>query len=330
MSGLPIDIPNLTASLDALLRQIPKGRVTTYGDLARALGNVLAARWVATVLLEEHRHTARCPCHRVVRQGGDIGLYVTGDAREKSRRLEAEGIAVVDGRVDVERFGFNAFKSDRPLEQLQQLQDEIARQVSQVPPAAIPEFVGAVDLAYPDPQTAVGAYSLVEVATGKLVWSTTLRHAVVFPYIPTFLTFRELPTLLPLLNEVREQGRLSEVVIVDGNGLLHQRLAGIATHCGVAAGVRTIGVGKSLLCGTVDLHGFSGKGSRPVVYEGRTVAQAMQATPRSKPIYVSVGNGVDLPFAVQVVEKLFHGHRLPEPLFWADKLSKAAAREKSG
>jgi deoxyribonuclease V len=329
MSGLPISIPDLPKCVDALLNQIPRGRVATYGGLARALGNVIAARWVATYLLEGHRHTARCRCHRVVRQGGEIGSYVTGDPAEKARRLEAEGVEVVAGRVDLERFGFDAFVSDQPLAQLRQLQETIAEQVSQIPPPQFPELVGAVDIAYRDPQTAIGAYALVEVATGELVWSLTLRHAVVFPYISTYLTFRELPTLLPLLEEVRAQGRLAEVVIVDGNGLLHQRQAGIATHCGVSAGIRTIGVGKSLLCGRVDLEGFKGEGSRPVVFQGRVIAEALMATPRSKPIFVSVGHGVDLPFATAVVQRLFRGHRLPEPQFWADKLSRAAARAES-
>ena len=48
-----------------------------------------------------------------------------------------------------------------------------------------------------------------------------------FPYITSYLAFRELPILLELLDEVRAAGRLAELLLVDGSGILHQRHAGI-------------------------------------------------------------------------------------------------------
>src|SRR5690606_4621112 len=86
MSLLLADVPDLPAELERLLAQIPAGRVTTYGDLARALGDVKAARWVGEYLLE-HPHPDACTCHRVVRKEGEVGLYIAGDPAEKVSRL---------------------------------------------------------------------------------------------------------------------------------------------------------------------------------------------------------------------------------------------------
>ena len=83
------EIPDLPKALRALLRQIPKGQVTTYGDLAAALGSGRAARWVGEYLAD-HDHKARCHCHRVIRATGEPGLYVTGNGSEKIHKLTAE------------------------------------------------------------------------------------------------------------------------------------------------------------------------------------------------------------------------------------------------
>src|SRR4029079_9550363 len=105
----------------------------------------------------------------------------------------------------------------------------------------------------------------------------------------------ELRLLLELLQQVEAYDRMAEVLLVDGNGILHQRSAGIASHLGVQAGVPTIGIGKSLLCGTVDLKDQRRGELRPVLYEQRSVAQALKTSERGRPIYISPGHLVDLP-----------------------------------
>ena len=103
----------------------------------------------------------------------------------------------------------------------------------------------------------MAAYALVETETGRLVWSATVRRRVAFPYISTYLSFREIPIYLDLLDEVRAAGRLSEVLLVDGSGILHHRHAGVASHLGVVASLPTVGVTKKLLCGRVDIEGMA-------------------------------------------------------------------------
>ena len=83
------------------------------------------------------------------------------------------------------------------------------------------------------------------------VGSDSLCGPVQFPYISSYLAFRELPLLVELLQAVAEERGIADVVMVDGSGVLHPRNAGIATMLGVLLDLPTIGVTKKRLVGTV-------------------------------------------------------------------------------
>jgi deoxyribonuclease V len=329
MARLEVPTPDLPGLLAELLRQVPRGRVTTCGMLATALGNVVAARWVAE-FLAKHEHDAACPCHRVIRAGGVLGAYIAGGTITKRWRLEAEGIVFHDELVDLDRFGFDQFDGPRPLETLRRVQEAIAARLRLCRRSRVPARVGGVDVSYAPDGWGVAAYALVDTSSGELLWTHTVRRRVAFPYITSYLSFRELPLHLELLDEVRRARRLATVVLVDGTGVLHPRHAGIATHLGVVAGVPTVGVTKKLLCGQVDLREMRPLESRPVVMRD-TAPEAIGVALRPgsgsrRPLFLSPGHRVDLPFAEQLVRMLLTGHRLPEPLYWADRLSRQAAR----
>jgi deoxyribonuclease V len=150
-----------------------------------------------------------------------------------------------------------------------------------------------------------------------------VRLPVRFPYITSFLSFRELPLLLALIDEVRREGKLAEVVLVDGSGILHPRRSGIAAHFGVAAGLPTVGVTKKLLCGQVDLKDLEPGESRPVVQDEELLGLAIRATAGSRrALFISPGHKTDLTFCEKLVRQLLRGRRLPEPLYWADRLTR--------
>ncbi|MBN1260030.1 MAG: MGMT family protein [Anaerolineae bacterium] len=91
------------AEVYALVRQIPPGKVATYGQIARLLGWPRGARTVGWALRalppEEH-----APWHRVVNAKGQISLF---DAEEQRARLETEGVVFdAQGRIDLMRFGW--------------------------------------------------------------------------------------------------------------------------------------------------------------------------------------------------------------------------------
>jgi methylated-DNA-protein-cysteine methyltransferase-like protein len=89
--------------LRGAIRKIPKGRVSTYGDVARAAGFPGAARQVAWAL---HNAKGGIPWHRVLGAGGNIRL--PGEAGLEQRlRLQAEGVGFRGSRVDMSRHAFN-------------------------------------------------------------------------------------------------------------------------------------------------------------------------------------------------------------------------------
>jgi len=326
--SVELPIPDLPAELGRLIRQIPPGRVATCGGLAEALGSVVAARWVGH-FLQHHAHDATCPCHRVVLKGGVLGRPPGGDPAAREALLERERVEIREGAVDLARYGWTAFRSSRPLELLRRVQEEVLARVVVSARRRVPEVVGGVDVSYPRPGEGVAAYALVEVETGRLVWSHTVCRPVCFPYITSYLSFRELPLLLALLGEVRAAGQLCDVILVDGSGMLHPRHAGIATHLGVSGDVATIGVTKKLLCGQCDFRGLSAGQSRPVRLDDRLIGMALRPTAGSRrPIFISVGHRVNLAFGEGLVRRLLYGRRLPAPLYWADRLSRAAGRSR--
>jgi len=324
MEKLP-PVPDLRVHLRELLAQVPPGRVTTCMDLAQALGSRQAARWVGHFLLH-HEHDRQCTCHRVVRAGGELGGYI-GRQEEKIERLAAEGIVLEQGRVPLERFGYRDFQTRRPLLRLRRLQRRLAKRVVLCPPENLPHTIAGVDVAYPSEYEAVASYALVDAQTAQLRWSVTVRQKIVFPYITSFLGFRELPVLVAAIEQARRAGQLAEVLLVDGSGVLHQRHAGIASHLGVLTGLTTVGVTKKLLCGNVDLAGMDLGTAREVVHEGQVVGVALRTSPRSKhPVFISPGHKCDLHFCQTVVPMVLRGRRLPEPLYWADRLCRQAAK----
>ena len=81
-----------------LLLKIPPGKVSTYGDLAKALGNPLASRQVGRIL-GRNPNPIKVPCHRVVMSDGKVGGYLYGIDRKKEL-LEKEGISFTDENVN--------------------------------------------------------------------------------------------------------------------------------------------------------------------------------------------------------------------------------------
>ncbi|MFB3816432.1 MAG: MGMT family protein [Candidatus Methylomirabilales bacterium] len=86
----------------ALVAAVPRGRVVTYGQVARLLGAPRSARLVGWAM-HGNPHGSRVPCHRVVQQGGSLSpSYCLEDPGRQRRLLEREGVRFrLDGRVDM-------------------------------------------------------------------------------------------------------------------------------------------------------------------------------------------------------------------------------------
>ena len=332
---LDLEIPNIRQYTLELLLQVPRGKVTTYRALALALGDAMATRAVGQIMATNEQPDVY-PCYKVVHSDGRVGDYSgPGGVAEKIKRLQAEGIPVRDGRIpNLRQYVFYQFKTDKPLVRLRELQEELAARVIKEAACSLDDVrtVGGVDLSYPGPWEGVGAYVMIERATSRIRAAQTSRCEVAFPYIPTYLAFRELPVLLPLLRKVRDEGKLPDVLMVDGSGILHHRHAGIASHLGVLLDTPTIGVIKRLLYGHVDTQGMTQGETRPVrdPQTGDVIGMAVKTYGRADPLYVSIGHRVDLELAVQLVLELAQGRKLPEPIRRAHQLCTETARQAKG
>jgi len=81
------------------LTKIPKGRVTTYGAIATAIGNPGAVRAVASAV-GKNPNAPAVPCHRVVPGTGKLGKYSgPGGIAAKKKLLEEEGVDIEDGMI---------------------------------------------------------------------------------------------------------------------------------------------------------------------------------------------------------------------------------------
>jgi deoxyribonuclease V len=130
-----------------------------------------------------------------------------------------------------------------------------------------------------------------------------------FPYVPGLLSFREVPSLAGALREV-ETG--VDALILDAQGLAHPRRMGLASHLGIFLDVPTVGCAKSRLVGSYEELGREKGSAEDLVHRGETVGRILRTREGVSPVYVSVGNGIDLGSAVDLVLACCTRYRLPE------------------
>ena len=132
------------------------------------------------------------------------------------------------------------------------------------------------------------------------------------PYVPGFLAFREGPSISEAYAKLEIK---PDILIFGGNGILHPRRCGLASHMGVLLDQSAIGVAKQLFIGDE-------KGS--VIYVGKEARAGLVLTREySKAVYVSPGHKISLKSSIEIVKNCTRfPHKLPEPLHLAHKLAK--------
>ncbi len=186
-----------------------------------------------------------------------------------------------------------------------------------------PRFIAGVDISFfhGNSNRAVASLVIVQILPSggiKTVYEGyDTRVEMTGPYIAGYLAFRELKPLLGLFSKVKRSNPeyWPDVVVVDGNGILHQRGFGLASHLGVELDVPTIGVGKNLLVvpklGILDSDRYrvqSWVGKAKSLDEmplgnmnGKPVACAIKVGNSANAVFISQGHRVSLEMAVRVV-----------------------------
>jgi deoxyribonuclease V len=136
-----------------------------------------------------------------------------------------------------------------------------------------------------------------------------VRRPTTFPYIPGFLSFREIPAVLDALAELTIQ---PDLLLCDGQGLAHPRRLGIACHLGLLADIPAIGCAKSLLIGKHDPLPDERGAWRALHDRGDVVGAVLRTRAGTKPLYISIGHRISLPTAIDYVMRCTPKYRLPE------------------
>lgn len=170
------------------------------------------------------------------------------------------------------------------------------------------EYVAGVDVAYLE-GTSLCAAVVLDFETLSQVEVQVAHIETRFPYIPTLLSFREIPSAYSAIKKLQTK---PDVFMVDGQGFAHPYGLGFASHLGLILDKPTIGVAKSILCGKAEQVGEDGW--KPLKYHENVVGAEVVTKEGTKPVYVSVGHRISLKRAVEIVLECVGKYRLPEPI----------------
>jgi deoxyribonuclease V len=196
-------------------------------------------------------------------------------------------------------------------EEARRLQERLASGVEAGPALDLEEvrYVAGADVSTQDGM----AYATVVVLDFpglSVVEAQGFEAPLEFPYVPGLLSFREMPSLLGALEKVETA---VDVVVLDAQGLAHPRRMGLASHVGLFLDVPTVGCAKTVLVGKFEEPRMEKGNATDMVHRGEVVGRAVRTRDGVSPVYVSVGNGVDLDSSVELVLACCTKYRLPEP-----------------
>lgn len=197
------------------------------------------------------------------------------------------------------------------------------------PTTCIEPIIAGIDQGFTDNKAVSGILAFKD---GELIERQKGIKSLEIAYIPGLLAFREGGAIIEGLTSLRCE---PDILLFDGNGRIHFREAGIATHIGVMFDVPTIGIAKNLLCGTPQqpIEKPLPQGTRIPITANDTVTATTDTTIgyvfQSKqyqqtenryinPIYISPGHKVSAKTALEIVEANCSDWKLPDPINQAD------------
>lgn len=182
--------------------------------------------------------------------------------------------------------------------------------------------IAGLDVAYSEKDDfACAGIVVIDFRTFEILEEQVEFFSPSIPYIPSFLHYRESPGYHKVISKLNEK---PDVMIFDGNGLIHPFGFGLACQMGLETNLPSFGVAKNLLFGIyeppLDRGGFS-----EINYNNKIVGAAFQTLELpAKPVFISSGHLVNLNLCVNIMrEFVLHQNypsKLPLPLNLADKL----------
>jgi deoxyribonuclease V len=194
--------------------------------------------------------------------------------------------------------------------QARRLQSSLAPQVSEGPPLALDglRYVAGADVST-EGEWAYATVVVLSFPDLSVVEVRGYEEKLAFPYVPGLLSFRETPSVLGALRKVESP---VDAIVFDAHGRAHPRRLGLASHIGLLLDVPAVGCAKTRLVGEYDEPDWEKGSTSELWHGGEVVGEVLRTRTGVSPVYVSVGNGIDLRSSVELVLALSPKYRLPE------------------
>lgn len=193
------------------------------------------------------------------------------------------------------------------------------------------KYVAGVDLAYwmeEEVEYAVCCIVVLDYSTKEIIEKKYSMGKIEIPYIPGCLAFREIDLVLDTISLLEHS---VELYVFDGNGYLHPRHMGLATHAGILLGIPTIGVAKSYY--KVENTDYIEPENKAFAYEDIVIrnevyGRVLRTHENVRPIFLSVGNMIDIETAMQVTKHFVTKEsHIPMPTRYADIMTHEMRKE---
>ncbi len=203
--------------------------------------------------------------------------------------------------------------------QAKEIQLQLAQRVSLLDTERPIRRVAGVDVGLINGgKTARAVVAFIDMESLRLTHFIVATAPVLFPYVPGYLSFRELPAILTAFSQCKE---LPDLILCDGQGIAHPRRFGVACHLGVLLERPAIGVAKSRLIGDYRIPEEEKGSCSELIHNGTVIGAVVRTRSGVKPLFVSPGHQISIQSAIDWTLKLTSHYRLPEATRWADKIA---------
>jgi len=182
--------------------------------------------------------------------------------------------------------------------------------------------VAGVDLAYwkqENQEYAVCCIVVLDYETLEIIEKKQYHDKITCPYMPGFLAFRELPLILETVKLLESK---PDLYVFDGNGYLHPRHMGSASHAGLVLNTPSIGVAKTyyrVLDADYTEPAQTAGSYTDIVINGEVYGRVLRTHENVKPVFLSIGTGISLDTATEIIQHFVtKDSHIPAPTRLAD------------
>lgn len=191
------------------------------------------------------------------------------------------------------------------------IQNQLAQQLKFQPVKKVTTIAGA-DISFNKNSSTMFAGIVILKYPEMILQSFAIEtFETIFPYKAGFLGFKEVPALLKVWKLINVK---PDVVVLDGNGILHPRRMGVASHFGILANQSTIGCAKSLLHGSNHQPENSKYSTAEIKsLDGSILGYALKTKVNCESVYISAGHLITQEQSLAIIKKCIGNYRIPEP-----------------